>query len=125
MKLYNRGGRTITSTAGALLPGRWLECSADEGAKLLRMFPRDLVADGAKDVGFQAEIDLLRHENAQLRKELSELKALGSPTLNTLEETTVSEEVDASIEPSEAEPEDLVAESEDTKPRGRAKKARR
>lgn len=87
MKIYNRGGRTITTKFGSVAPSKWLECPADDGAKLIKMFPRDFVADSAKDSGFTAEIETLRKENARLAQENAELRALIAPAAELGDET--------------------------------------
>jgi hypothetical protein len=127
MKIYNRGGRTITTRSGAVSPGKWLELPAEDGAKLIKMFPRDLVADTAKDAGFPAEIEALRKENADLRKENAELRELLAPAADVGAETPDPvADAEPTAETAEEEPaaEDLAGESENapTKP---AKKARR
>ena len=137
MKIYNRGGRTITTKSGSIAPGKWLEVQPDEGAKLLKMFPRDFTADTAKDSGFTAEIEALRKENARLAQENAELRALIAPGAEKDAETAESEtEAEPTAETSaeddtqndeaeEAESGDIAGEAENTDKPKKAKKSKK
>lgn len=137
MKIYNRGGRTITTKSGSISPGKWLEVQPDEGAKLIKMFPRDFTADTAKDSGFTAEIEALRKENARLLKENAELRSLIAPGAEPSDEIpdpvadaeptaeTPAEDDTQNDEAGEAESGDIAGEAENTDKPKKAKKAKK